>query len=198
MAIRPGLGTPWPGRMSMNATIGHGRFEKGIMMAGNPRAVRIAALIQRVVASALESQMHDKRLAGVTVTEVRVTNDLQIAIIYWTQLGRSGHEAGERKRAQQALRQASGRLRTLVGARAGLRLTPTLRFIYDEVPAEATEIEDVLTAARQRDEAMAKARVNASYAGDPDPYRHDDEEETDESDSVTDEPAAEGADETDR
>ncbi len=167
-------------------------------MAGNPRAVRIAALIQRVVASALESQMHDKRLAGVTVTEVRVTNDLQIAKIYWTQLGRSGHEAGERKRAQQALRQASGRLRTLVGARAGLRLTPTLRFIYDEVPAEATEIEDVLTAARHRDEAMAKARVNVSYAGDPDPYRHDDEEEADGSDSASDESAAEDADEADR
>ena len=167
-------------------------------MAGNPRAVRIAALIQRVVASALESQMHDKRLAGVTVTEVRVTNDLQIAKIYWTQLGRSGHEAGERKRAQQALRQASGRLRTLVGARAGLRLTPTLRFIYDEVPAEATEIEDVLTAARHRDEAMAKARVNASYAGDPDPYRHDDEEEADGSDSAPDESAAEDADAADR
>ncbi|WLT11481.1 30S ribosome-binding factor RbfA [Bifidobacterium asteroides] len=167
-------------------------------MAGNPRAVRIAALIQRVVASALESQMHDKRLAGVTVTEVRVTNDLQIAKIYWTQLGRSGHEAGERKRAQQALRQASGRLRTLVGARAGLRLTPALRFIYDEVPAEATEIEDVLTAARHRDEAMAKARVNASYAGDPDPYRHDDEEESDGSGSAPDEPAAEDTDEADR
>ena len=71
------------------------------------------------------------------------------------------------------------------------RLTPTLRFIYDEVPAEATEIEDVLTAARHRDEAMAEARVNASYAGDPDPYRHDDEEGSDES-------AAEGADEVDR
>ena len=198
MAIRPGLGTPWPGRIAMNATISHRRFEKGIMMGENPRAVRIAALIQRVVASALESQMHDKRLAGVTVTEVRVTNDLQIAKIYWTQLGRSGHEAGERKRAQQALRQASGRLRTLVGARAGLRLTPTLRFIYDEVPAEATEIEDVLTTARHRDEAMAKARVNASYAGDPDPYRHDDEKETDGSDSVPGEPAAEDADEADR
>ena len=198
MAIRPGPGTPRPGRMSMNAKIGHGRFEKGITMAGNPRAVRIAALIQRVVASALESQMHDKRLAGVTVTEVRVTNDLQIAKVYWTQLGRSGHEAGERKRAQQALRQASGRLRTLVGARAGLRLTPALRFIYDEVPAEATEIEDVLTAARHRDEAMAKARVNARYAGDPDPYRHDDEEETDKSGFVPDEPVAEDADESDR
>lgn len=146
-------------------------------MGTNPRAVRIAALIQRVIASSLELQLHDKRLNGVTITEVRVTNDLQIAKVYWTQLGREGHEEGERKRAQQALRQASGRLRSLVGAKAGLRLTPTLRFIYDQVPEEATEIEDVLTVARHRDEEIAKSRINAQYAGDSDPYRHDEGEE---------------------
>lgn len=54
-------------------------------MAGtNPRAARIAALIQRVIASSMEAQLHDKRLANVTITEVRVTNDLQIAKVYWT------------------------------------------------------------------------------------------------------------------
>ena len=48
-------------------------------MAGtNPRAARIAALIQRVIASSMEAQLHDKRLTNVTITEVRVTNDLQI------------------------------------------------------------------------------------------------------------------------
>ena len=79
-------------------------------MAGtNPRAARIAALIQRVIASSMEAQLHDKRLANVTITEVRVTNDLQIAKVYWTQLGHEGHEQGERRRAQQALNQAKGR-----------------------------------------------------------------------------------------
>ncbi|AKV55951.1 ribosome-binding factor A [Bifidobacterium actinocoloniiforme DSM 22766] len=143
----------------------------------NPRAVRIAALIQRVIASSLESKMHDKRLDGVTITEVRVTNDLQIAKVYWTQIGKPGHEQGERKRAQQALRQATGRLRSLVGAKAGLRLTPTLRFIYDEVPSQATEIEDALTIAQKRDQELQAARADAEYAGDPDPYKHDDEED---------------------
>ena len=50
----------------------------------NPRAARIAALIQRVIASSMEAQLHDKRLANVTITEVRVTNDLQLAKVYWT------------------------------------------------------------------------------------------------------------------
>lgn len=150
-------------------------------MAGtNPRAAKIAALIQRVIASNMESHLHDKRLSSVTITEVRVTNDLQIAKVYWTQLGHEGKEQGERQRAAQALQQAHGRLRSLVGAKAGLRLTPQLQFVYDEVPSEAHEIEDILVAARKRDEELAKARENAQYAGDVDPYKKPREvEETD-------------------
>ena len=54
------------------------------MSGTNPRAVRVAGLIQRVVATALQRELRDPRLAHVTITEVRVTNDLQIARIYWT------------------------------------------------------------------------------------------------------------------
>lgn len=141
-------------------------------MAGtNPRAAKIAALIQRVIASNMESHLHDKRLFNVTITEVRVTNDLQIAKVYWTQLAHSGKEQGERQRASQALQQAHGRLRSLVGAKAGLRLTPQLQFIYDEVPSEAHEIEDILVTARARDEELAKARESAKYAWEADPYK---------------------------
>lgn len=152
-------------------------------MAGtNPRAARIAALIQHVIASSMEAQLHDKRLSNVTITEVRVTNDLQIAKIYWTQLGHEGREQGERRRAQQALNQAKGRLRSLVGSKAGLRLTPQLEFIFDEVPGEAHEIEDILAIARKRDEELAKARETAQYAGDADPYKHDEPNDDDDFD----------------
>lgn len=149
-------------------------------MAGtNPRAARIAALIQRVIASSMETHLHDKRLANVTITEVRVTNDLQIARVYWTQLGHSGKERGERQRAKEALEQAKGRLRSLVGTKAGLRLTPQLQFVFDEVPGEAHEIEDILAVARRRDEELAKAREHAEYAGEADPYRHPEERDED-------------------
>ena len=84
-------------------------------MAGtNPRAARIAALIQRVVASSIERELHDKRLASITVTEVRVTNDLQIAKVYWT----SSATKATRRRTQArpaGLDQAKGHLRSLVG-----------------------------------------------------------------------------------
>ena len=75
------------------------------MQGTNSRAARIAALIQRVIASNMESTLHDKRLKNVTITDVKVTNDLQLAKIYWTTLSRDGHEEGERKRAKEALNQ---------------------------------------------------------------------------------------------
>ena len=148
------------------------------MQGTNPRAARIAALIQRVIASNMESTLHDKRLKNVTITDVKVTNDLQLAKVYWTTISHTGNDEGERKRAQTALNQARGRLRTMVGAKAGLRLTPQLPFIFDEVPGEAHEIDDIIVAARRRDEELARMRANAQYAGEADPYKHDDEDET--------------------
>ena len=82
--------------------------EKDFYGRNEPARARVAALIQRVIASSMEAQLHDKRLASVTITDVRVTNDLQIAKVYWTQLGHDGREQGERKRAKQALDQAKG------------------------------------------------------------------------------------------
>ncbi|TCD54939.1 30S ribosome-binding factor RbfA [Alloscardovia theropitheci] len=147
-------------------------------MAGtNPRAVRIAGLIQRVVATALEKDIHDPRLRNVTITEVRVTNDMQQARIFWTIYAHNGHEEGQKKRAAQALRQAQGHLRTMVGRKAGLRLTPQLIFVFDALQGSAAQVDDVLVVARKRDEELAKMRENAQYAGEEDPYKHKDEDE---------------------
>lgn len=153
----------------------------------NTRAARIGVLIQRVVASSLQRELHDPRLRGVTITEVRVTGDLQIARIYWTLLTDPNKARGERKRAEQALRQSAGRLRSHVGHKAGLRLTPQLEFIYDELPTQAHEIDDVLMLAKKRDEELERSREGAQYAGEEDPYRHPREDEDDDFDDEDDE-----------
>lgn len=153
----------------------------------NTRAARIGVLIQRVVASSLQREFHDPRLRGVTITEVRVTGDLQIARIYWTLLTDPNKARGERKRAEQALRQSAGRLRSHVGHKAGLRLTPQLEFIYDELPTQAHEIDDVLVLAKKRDEELERSREGAQYAGEEDPYRHPREDEDDDFDDEDDE-----------
>lgn len=69
-----------------------------------------------------------------------------------------------------------------MGKALGLRLTPTLEFIPDALPESAAALEDALAKAKAKDEAIAAASQGATYAGDADPYRHDDEEDEAEKD----------------
>ena len=69
-----------------------------------------------------------------------------------------------------------------MGTKAGLRLTPQLEFVFDEVPGEAHEIEDILAIARKRDEELAKTRKTGQYAGEADPYKHPEEDDDDDFD----------------
>ena len=81
-----------------------------------------------------------------------------------------------------AFASAQGLFRSRVGKVLGLRLTPTLEFIPDALPESAAALEDALAKAKAKDEAIAAASAGATYAGDADPYRHDDEEDDAEKD----------------
>ena len=141
-------------------------------MVDNARAMRVAGTIKKVVARALETEIKDPRLGFVTVTDVRVTGDLQQASVFYTVYG--GDE--ERAATAAALASAKGRLRTLVGRDLGIRLTPSLEFHLDAVPETAATLDKALHEAQQRDEELRRLRENASYAGDEDPYRRKDED----------------------
>ena len=136
-------------------------------MADAQRASRMADRVKVIVAKALERRVKDPRLGFVTVTDARVTNDLQHATVYYTVYG----SAEEKADSARALESAKGILRAEVGKNITARLTPTLEFVADTVPEAAAHLEDVLRAAKERDAELAKAREGASYAGDADPYR---------------------------
>lgn len=136
-------------------------------MVDSARALRLAGTIKKLVARALETEIKDPRLGFVTVTDVRVTGDLQQASVFYTVYG--GDE--ERAATAAALASAKGRLRSLMGKELGIRLTPSLEFHLDAVPETAATLDKALHEARQRDAELAKLRENAAYAGDEDPYR---------------------------
>ncbi|WP_062072848.1 30S ribosome-binding factor RbfA [Demequina sediminicola] len=144
-------------------------------MADSARALKLAGTIKKLVARALETEIKDPRLGFVTVTDVRVTGDLQQASVFYTVYG------GEEERADTAaaLASAKGRLRSLVGRELGIRLTPTLEFHLDAVPETAATLDKALHEAHQRDEELRKLRENAKFAGEEDPYRHSDEADED-------------------
>lgn len=136
-------------------------------MSDHPRARKLAERIHEIVARMLDTRVKDPRLGFVTVTEVRVTGDLQHATVFYTVLGSDE----ERVDSAAALESAKGLIRSEVGRQTGVRLTPTLEFTLDAVPETAAHLEAALAEAAARDAEVAKARENAAYAGEADPYR---------------------------
>lgn len=140
-------------------------------MADPARAKRLAKRISTIVASAIEYEIKDPRLAGVTITDTKVTGDLHDATLYYTVIGRSLSEEPDYAGVTAALESAKGVLRTKVGAGTGVKFTPTLAFVRDTVPDAAHRMEELLARARAADADVARIRVGATPAGDAQPYR---------------------------
>ena len=144
-------------------------------MADSPRARKLADAIQQIVATMLDTRIKDPRLGFVTVTDVRVTGDLQHATIFYTVLG----DDEERASSAAALASAKGMIRSEVGRRTGVRLTPTLEFVPDALPESAAHLEEALRRAAAEDAALAQRLEGAAFAGDADPYRTEDDDSGD-------------------
>ncbi|MGL4172490.1 MAG: 30S ribosome-binding factor RbfA [Actinomycetota bacterium] len=137
-------------------------------MVDHPRARRIADRVKVIVAQAFEREIKDPRLGFVTITDVRVTGDLQHASIFYTVLGDEADRAG----TVAAIQSAQGVVRREVGRGLGLRLTPSLDFIPDGVQENASHIDQLLRQAAQQDADVAAQAAGKTFAGDVDPYRH--------------------------
>ena len=131
----------------------------------------MAKRISTIVASAIEYEIKDPRLDGVTITDAKVSGDLHDATLYYTVIGTSLDESPDYAGVAAALESAKGTLRSKVGAGTGVRFTPTLAFERDTVPDAALKMEELLARARAADEDVARIREGATHAGDADPYR---------------------------
>lgn len=134
-------------------------------MAGE-RQARLADRIRVILAERLERGLRDPRLGFVTITDVRVSGDLQHASAFYTVLGTDE----ERASSAAALASATGMLRSEVGKQLSTRLVPTLEFIPDALPENADNITALLRQAQERDAEVAKLASSATHAGDADPY----------------------------
>ena len=149
-------------------------------MADPARAKRLAKRISTIVASAIEYEITDPRLVGVTITDAKVTGDLHDATLYYTVMGSALDVEPDYAGVAAALDSATGVLRSKVGAGTGVRFTPTLAFIRDTVPEVAHHMEELLARARAADADVARIREGATPAGDAQPYRVVGEEASDE------------------
>jgi ribosome-binding factor A len=159
----------------------------------NPiRMKRISDSIREELATLLIREVSDPRLAGISITDVKVDRELAYAEIYVSAI------EGQERSAEvlKTLRHAGGYLRTLLAQRVDLRAFPRLRFHWDVTPERAEHIERLLAEIRaqappeQPAAEGAAAQVNAEeekmdrlYAGqaaadaeDPDDEAYADDE----------------------
>ncbi len=144
-------------------------------MVDAARARKLADRIKVVVAETLEMRVKDPRLGFITITDVRMTGDLQQATVFYTVLG----DDSARTETAVALESAKGVLRSEVGRQTGVRHTPSLTFVADAVPENAAHIEDLLAQVAAADAEVHRAAAGATYAGDADPYKAPRDEDVD-------------------
>ena len=155
-------------------------------MSDPAKVRRHAERVRELVASAVRTQIKDPRLGMITITDARITADLRDATVFYTVLGDAEAKAG----TAAALDSAKGMLRGPIGRALGLRHSPSLTFVADDVQEHVKHIDDLLAEARQRDEQVQRLAEGAEYAGEAQPYRVEDEEEEADEEEESDSPAA--------
>jgi ribosome-binding factor A len=138
------------------------------------RARKLADRIRVVAAETIERRVKDPRLGFVTITDTKVTPDLRDATVYYTVFG---DEAAQVESAR-ALESAKGLIRAAVGRETQVRFTPTITFVADHVPEDAQHIDELIATARAADAEVAQTAATALPAGDADPYRHAEDDES--------------------
>ena len=93
------------------------------------RADRIGALIQEEISRLILRSVKDPRIGFLTVTRVKVSDDLRQAKIY---VSPAQAGAAEGREALMGLKSAAGFLRGELGRRLSLRYAPTLIFLLDD------------------------------------------------------------------
>ena len=121
-------------------------------MADQARRRRVEERIQTTVARLLERRVKDPRIGFTTITDCRVTGDLQHATVFYTVFG----DEKQREKTAKALNSAKGLIRSEVGKALGIRLTPSIEFTLDALPQQTASFEETLASALDSDVICVK------------------------------------------
>jgi ribosome-binding factor A len=118
------------------------------------RTQRVSQQLQKELAMILQREIRDSRLGMVTISEVKVSRDLAYAKVYVSFLC-VGEQTPES--CLKALKEHESHIRMMLGKRIRLRLTPEVRFVYDDTLVEGMRMSNLVNQAvdedkRKRDE----------------------------------------------
>lgn len=115
------------------------------------RSDRLASQIQRELSSLIRNSLKDPRLAQPSILDVQVTRDLSLARVYFSVLNPEDSEP-----TQQALSHAAGYLQRELGRLIKARVTPRLKFIFDDTDIRGRTMDELI------DSVIAKDKANSN------------------------------------
>ncbi|GAA0495876.1 30S ribosome-binding factor RbfA [Salinibacillus aidingensis] len=105
------------------------------------RVNRIAEQMKKELGDIIGKKIKDPRIGFVTVTDVKVTGDLQQAKIFISVLG----DDEQKYDTLAGLAKAKGFIRSEIGKRIRLRKTPEITFEFDETIEYGNRIERIIS-----------------------------------------------------
>lgn len=92
------------------------------------RQERVEELLKVEISEILQREMQDPRVGFVTITDVEITPDLRHARVFVSIMG----DDQKKKTGMKALKSAAGFVRSELGKRVRMRVTPEIEFRADE------------------------------------------------------------------
>lgn len=115
------------------------------------RELRVADHLRERLADIIRSRMRDPRVGMLSINEVKVAKDLSIADIYCASI--SADTAEKQDALVRVLNNAAGFLRSEIARESTMRVTPKLRFHFDEVWERAGKLDELIDEAIAADHA---------------------------------------------
>jgi ribosome-binding factor A len=124
------------------------------------RTSRVGEMIRDALVEVLRHDVKDIPLGLNSITSVEVSPDLHFARVFI-----SGMTEDDAKAKVKELQNGRGRVRHALGQRIRLRYTPELDFKYDDTPARAGRIEDLLQEVMPKKEPVTDVEGDGDDAG---------------------------------
>ena len=115
---------------------------------------RIARAIQIVASETILYRLKDPRVSFITITKVKVTEDLRFATIYYSVLG----DKSDRTKTEHMLTQARPYVQSAVAGALKTRVTPAISFEFDPSIEGSIRVSNLIDQARAEDEERRKSR----------------------------------------
>lgn len=101
---------------------------------------RVESNALRTLTEIYRTDVKDKAIGFMTITEVRITNDYSYLTVYYTVLG----DERDKERAQEAMERSHKFVRAQFASKMNMRKVPEFRFKYDESLDYGNKIEQGL------------------------------------------------------